>query len=202
VPAVELEAEGKAAIVDRFPEGARRDRMIDVWSRYCAGQSVRQIKKLAGYSKPTISADLHFVQDATGKAFMPASQGPSMTAAIARLTRAKRAHGQNSASVRDWPSLRTTYVTLALTAGVPMELVRRVTGHKTVEVVLQNYFRPGREQFKSALFAAMPAVLTGVTVAPAPMKPAEELSALTAKVVAGTATRADKARLRKVAGLV
>ena len=31
---------------------------------------------------------------------------------------------------------------LALAAGVPVELVRRVTGHATVETVLKHYFRP------------------------------------------------------------
>ena len=50
---------------------------------------------------------------------------------------------------------------MALSAGVPMELVRRVTGHSTVEVVLKHYFRPGREAFRTALQMAMPKMLTG-----------------------------------------
>ena len=50
---------------------------------------------------------------------------------------------------------------MALSAGVPMELVRRVTGHSTVEVVLKHYFRPGREAFRTALETAMPHMLTG-----------------------------------------
>ncbi len=193
VAAAELEEEGRSAIMERFPDGPRRDRMLDVWRRYCGGQSVRQIKLLAGYSKPTVSADLHFVQDATGKNFMPEAQGPGLTAAVARITRARRAHGQKSASIRDWPSLRTTFVTLALTAGVPMELVRRVTGHKTVEVVLQNYFRPDREHFRAVLGDALPGILTGKV---AQTKPADELAALAAKAAAGTATEADKGRMR------
>jgi hypothetical protein len=44
-----------------------------------------------------------------------------------------------------------------------MELVRRVTGHSTVDVVLKHYFRPGREAFKLALETAMPKMLTGGT---------------------------------------
>ena len=52
---------------------------------------------------------------------------------------------------------------MALSAGVPMELVRRVTGHSTVEVVLKHYFRPGREAFRNALETAMPKMLTGGT---------------------------------------
>jgi hypothetical protein len=50
---------------------------------------------------------------------------------------------------------------MALSAGVPMELVRRVTGHSTVEVVLKHYFRPGREAFRASLGKALPKLLTG-----------------------------------------
>jgi hypothetical protein len=45
----------------------------------------------------------------------------------------------------------STRFTIALAAGVPMELVRRVTGHKATEVVLMNYFKPGREEFSIAI---------------------------------------------------
>lgn len=51
-------------------------------------------------------------------------------------------------------------MTLALTAGVPLELVQKVTGHKTTDIVLKHYFQPGREVFREALNAAMPKLLT------------------------------------------
>jgi integrase len=76
-----------------------------------------------------------------------------------------RAVGIRRASVHDFHSLRTTWITLALTAGIPMELVRRVTGHQTVDVVLKHYFRPGREDFQKTLNEKMPALLTGGQVA-------------------------------------
>jgi integrase len=72
-----------------------------------------------------------------------------------------REDARHKASVKDFHSLRTTWITMALSAGVPMELVRRVTGHSTVEVVLKHYFRPGREAFRTALETAMPHMLTG-----------------------------------------
>jgi len=53
-----------------------------------------------------------------------------------------------------------TWVTVALTAGVPLELVTKVTGHKTVEIVLKHYFQPGREDFRRALQKVMPKLLT------------------------------------------
>ena len=73
----------------------------------------------------------------------------------------ERDDAMQKASVKDFHSLRTTWITMALTAGVPMELVRRVTGHSTVDVVLKHYFRPGRDAFKMALETAMPKMLTG-----------------------------------------
>lgn len=71
-----------------------------------------------------------------------------------------RKEGLRRASIRDFHSFRVTWVTLALTAGVPLELVQKVTGHKTTEVVLKHYFQPGREAFRQALYAAMPKFLT------------------------------------------
>ena len=76
-------------------------------------------------------------------------------------TQIKREDSGRQASVKDFHSLRTTWITMALSAGVPMELVRRVTGHSTVDVVLKHYFRPGKEAFKTALETAMPKMLTG-----------------------------------------
>jgi len=73
---------------------------------------------------------------------------------------AVRKEGLRRASVRDFHSFRVTWVTLALTAGVPLELVQKVTGHKTAEIVLKHYFQPGREAFRQALQVAMPKLLT------------------------------------------
>jgi hypothetical protein len=58
-----------------------------------------------------------------------------------------------------------------------MELVRRVTGHSTVDVVLKHYFRPGREVFRTALETAMPKMITGgAGERPDPFKAVQELA--------------------------
>ena len=44
--------------------------------------------------------------------------------------------------------------------GVPLELVQKVTGHKTTDIVLKHYFQPGKEAFRQALQSAMPKLLT------------------------------------------
>lgn len=60
---------------------------------------------------------------------------------------------------RGFHAFRATWVTLALTAGVPVDLVKKVTGHTTVDTVLTHYYQPGREDFRRVLQAAMPALL-------------------------------------------
>lgn len=199
VSCAEIEAEARAAIAEKIPEGDRRARVLDVFGRYCAGASLREIVTATGYCKATVSGDLHNVQDMIGKPFMRV-QAKSMNAAIRRVTQVTREQGKRAASVRDWHALRATWVTRALAAGVPVELVRRVTGHATVETVLKHYFRPDREQFRAALADAMPGALTGGKQAR--LKPADELSELAGKIAAGTATEKEKARLRVLAAKV
>jgi hypothetical protein len=62
--------------------------------------------------------------------------------------------------VRDFHSFRVTWVTLALTAGVPLELVQKVTGHKTTDIVLKHYFQPGLEDCP---LGSMPFLFVGVS---------------------------------------
>jgi len=105
----------------------------------------------------------------------------------------KRKEGGRRASVRDFHSFRVTWVTLALTAGVPMELVQKVTGHKTTEIVLRHYFQPGREEFRRALQSAMPKLLTN-----GQKTPKEEIRAILECMTAKT-WRKD---LKRLQGLV
>jgi len=82
----------------------------------------------------------------------------------------ERKHGGRRASVRDFHSFRTTFVTLALMRGLPIDIVRKITGHQTVDVVTKHYFRPEREQLKAAMQKALPGLLTS---AAKPFTPAE-----------------------------
>jgi len=93
----------------------------------------------------------------------------------------EREGGLRRASVRDFHSFRVTWVTLALTAAVPLELVQKVTGHKTTDIVLKHYFQPGREDFRKALETAMPKLLTN-----GQKSPKDELWAIVEKMTAET----------------
>ena len=46
--------------------------------------------------------------------------------------------GLRKASLRDFHSFRVTWVTVALTAGVPLEIVQKVTGHRTAGIVMKH----------------------------------------------------------------
>lgn len=105
---------------------------------------------------------------------------------------AERKEGLRRASIRDFHSFRVTWVTLALTAGVPLELVQKVTGHKTAEIVLKHYFQPRREAFRQALQTAMPKLLTN-----GQKSPKEEIIELLNKTTAKT-WKKSKARLKKM----
>jgi integrase len=62
-------------------------------------------------------------------------------------------------SAYDFHSFRVTWVTIALAQDVPMEIVRRVTGHSTISVVIKHYFHPNREDFRRVLENKLPSAL-------------------------------------------
>lgn len=64
---------------------------------------------------------------------------------------AERARGIRRASVVDFHSLRTTWITDKLAAGVPIEAVKRTSGHRTTDVVTEHYFKPDVKQHLDAL---------------------------------------------------
>ena len=84
-----------------------------------------------------------------------------------------------------------------------MEVVRQVTGHATVEIVLRHYYKPNREAFRQILTGALPPVLTGATGRKTKrLTAADELAVLVNKVQTGTATATDRKRLRVLAAAV
>jgi integrase len=85
----------------------------------------------------------------------------------------ERGNGLRRASLRDFHSFRVTWVTIALTAGVPLEIVQRVTGHRTASIVMKHYFQPGREDFRRTLASRLPVLLGGEVRQVKPVEPAE-----------------------------
>ena len=142
---------------------AKRAKMIDLLNRYASGQSYRVIQQEKCISRGGISILLHQAQDLANVRFLPDAQAPGINAAIRDVTREKREVGLKAASKYDFHGLRTTFVTLALNAGIGVDKLKALTGHNTVEVVLKHYFKPRGTEVAGELEAALPDVLTGRT---------------------------------------
>ena len=96
----------------------------------------------------------------TAKAVLGFMSRDEVTAVLG-ATHQVRAKGLRMASIRDFHSFRVTWVTIALTAGVPLEIVQKVTGHRTAGIVMKHYFQPGREEFRRTLAGKLPVLLGG-----------------------------------------
>ncbi len=162
VPQEELLVRGLATL-DGLPAGAivaeKRERMREAFKLYVGGMRGPAVARQMGMGKATVSSYLREMETRTGLKIIR-QNGQKRPKKCRGEVHAGRKRGLRRASVRDFHSFRVTWITLALAAGVPLELVQRVTGHKTTEVVLKHYFRPGRDAFKKALENAMPALLT------------------------------------------
>jgi hypothetical protein len=143
------------AYIDSLGDTPKAARMREVFTAYMDGQTLDDVMAATGASRGSVSGHLNEIAEAIG---CPVVRGRSVRPNTDTL-QAERGNGKRRASVRDFHSFRVTWITLALAAGIPIELVQRVTGHRTVEVVMKHYFRPGREDFRAAILRAMPKML-------------------------------------------
>ncbi len=181
-----------------FTEKVRRN-LVRVYDLYVSGRTLKEVAKELGLSMGGASMYLKRIEKIVGFSVVRGHGREKRKAEDPTLAR----RGLRRVCLRGFHAFRSTWVTLALSAGVPMELVRRVTGHTTTQIVLDHYFQPGREEFRAALMGAMPAVLTGegeafTTKDAKDTKGESEVVVLAGKVAAGSATEAEKARLGKL----
>ena len=162
--------------------GPKRQRTaMEILRRHLDGQTGIEIAKALGISRGGVSAHLHAIEKLIGLAVVsPAREekpnGPAMLAdAPPEVQRAKRG------SLVGWHGFRVTFCTMALANGVPLELVQRITGHRTADIVLKHYFHPNRKQLRDAIGNRMPAALIGGKDDPKPMR--EPLPAWAVKAV-------------------
>ncbi len=158
-PGDAVEAVDAAIRAAKWKEG-RRQRALAILKRHLEGMDAKAIAAELKVSRPTVQAELEAMEDAGRVALVsppkPEANGPATVAEVkAGEKRAKRG------SLCGWHSFRTSFCTLALQAGVPMEILRKITGHRTAEVVLKHYDRRGREAMRKAFGAAMPAAIAG-----------------------------------------
>jgi len=156
---------------------AKRDRILDTLARVSRGDSYRKVEAETGRCRGQTSDDLKEAERVSGLRLRCGLTGARGTAkasgrdikTLIGATRQKRWEGdtrpQNekrlSASVLGWHTLRGTWATLALSAGIPVETVKLVTGHGTANTVLKFYYNPQREHLRAVLGDKWPDVLTG-----------------------------------------
>ena len=160
LPRNELKEQALAAIKRASFGEKKKARMRRVFDLYLKGKTIPEIADETGFSKGSVSGHLNEVEQMTGAIVIRRGAAMELPAVLRGEIHEKRENGKRRASVRDFHSFRVTWVTLALSAGVPLEIVQKVTGHKTIEIVLKHYFQPGREDFRKALEAALPKLLT------------------------------------------
>jgi len=134
---------------------AKRGRMERVLRLYAAGKTYDEIARETGLSQGCVSGLLTEAEEAAGKRFVRRLEKWGIG-----FTRVKRKVGMKAASRYDWHCFRTTFVTLAISAGMSADKLRALTSHTTVELVMRHYFKPKGTDFAEELKSAMPSVLT------------------------------------------
>lgn len=158
-----LKATATEAVEESGYQLRKKRVMLDVLNAYLAGQALPQVAKKLGVSKGIVSLHLNALEEITGCEVLrrPNRPEPSLGSIVVENADQRLKRG----SVRGWHSFRTTFVTRALSAGMPEELVRRVTGHTTVDVVRTHYLQPDREDFRREFERVAPKMTLGDTKA-------------------------------------
>jgi integrase len=137
---------------------SKKEKVITVLNLYLAGLNYPEMQSKTGISKGAISEFLHEAQEISKIDFLPVKK--NLKQLVTEVTRVERPFGSRAASKYDFHALRTTFVTLALSAGISVEILKALTGHATVEIVMRHYFKPKGSDFADQLTKAMPKVLT------------------------------------------
>ncbi len=207
----EVFPEARKAVQSSF-EGAKRDRILDTLKRYARGQSYRDIEAETGRQRGQVSEDLHDAERVSGLTLRRGLTGRKGTTlksgrdikTLIAATRQKRWEGKTrpqdekrlSASLLGWHALRGTWATLALSAGIPVETVKLVTGHGTANTVLKFYYNPQREHLRAVLGDKLPDVLTGRKGEKTALTEADPVATMAAQLQ--SMNKADRARLAKL----
>jgi integrase len=142
----------------------KRNHMTDVLTLYADGKSYREIQQNMKISRASISELLHLAEEISGRHFI-VDKRPSFSVkrAIVDMTRESREHGTRAASVYDFHALRTSFITTAITGGMHVEIVKKITGHKLTDTIIDHYLKPKGIVYHELFMAAMPASLTAPT---------------------------------------
>ncbi len=126
----------------------KRNRLIDVYKRFKAGERCSDIAADLNVARSQVSMDLREIEQLTGETLRPMaakSAARKTRLDLIEKTRQERKVGQRAACIYGWHSFRHTFVVLALKAGVPVEDVRLIVGHGEASTTIDNYYNPSKK---------------------------------------------------------
>ena len=129
-----------AAIADAAWSDERKKRVSTIYTMRMGGANYGAITAATGCAKSTISTDLAAAAELVGAPANTRSSKPTIRALL-KHTRQGRAAGKRSASIYSWHSLRGSFVVFMKDAGVPLDVIRLLVGHETVDMTMQ-YINP------------------------------------------------------------
>ena len=189
------------AFLDAQPKSRKVDDTRKAAELYFQGKGMTTIAMEMNAGKSTVSGWFTWLAKGLGKPVLRGIEESIKNDFEKTRVVRKLGGGSRSASLIDWHALRTSFVTIALENGIPIETVKKITGHKTDAIVCRHYYRPSIDGVRSAL-AKRPTAITGVAEeaeeaeeAETAPRPAQQLQRLAGLVASGKATDADKKAL-------
>ena len=141
--------------------------MREVFDLYSSGATLPDIVKQLDSSKGSISLYLSRIEKVAGhpiirREIKQVKEAQAIAAAGPGEAAPERRDGKGKIRVnnRGFHALRATFTTQALAAGVPVEVVKLITGHTLTETVLKHYFNPDEQTVFAKMQRAMPQLLT------------------------------------------
>ncbi len=133
----------------------RRERARVIVTRYLEGEKVGDIAREVGCGLSTITRDIAAVQAAAGVQIVRHRAAGSKVRRSGPTAEGDFGPRARRASLSGWHAFRTTWATIAISCGIPAEIVRAVTGHAQVETVVQHYFRPRPQTLMATITGPM-----------------------------------------------
>ena len=155
--AVEAVAAGMAA--GRWSK-ARTEKGLAILQRHLKGETGKGIAAALGISRGAVSTYLHEMENVGRRALVsPAAADVPRKSTLAEFRDGEQR--KHRGSLCGWHSFRTTFCTLALANGMAMEMLCKITGHRTTDIVLEYYDQRGEEDMRKAIGTYMPKEITG-----------------------------------------
>lgn len=129
----------------------RRERILDTYTRFKSGETYSKIQAATNRARSVISSDLQTVEALTGETIRPrkALSGKAKIDLL-KMTQQSRLKGSHAASLYGWHSFRTTFVTLAIEAGLSPTDIGQIVGHTTTKMTLR-YYKPRLKNFADSI---------------------------------------------------